>query len=426
MIGYQLSREAAAREARWEASRERKDIMPWRGGVASTENGANFVTNQITVADAADYLARRGNCAIGLSATWACVRLLAGTIGSLPLMVYRTINGVREVARDHPLYFVLHESPNFDQSSADFWEYQSGAIELHGNAYAEIEKRQDGTVYALTPLRPASVRPRRGSGGMIEYEVTSDAQRSIRPARSILHVRGPMGDALSGASVLSTCGSAFSSAMHADALAATVFQNGARPSGVLGTDKLLTKPQREEIEALLHEKFVGAINAGRPMLLDNGLSWTQLTMKPEDIEMLESRRFSVEEIARLFGVPPHMIGHTDKATSWGTGLEQQTLAFVKFSLRQRLTRIEQALRKQLLTARDRAEGITIEFNLEGLLRGDSANRSNFYQSGLTNGWLTINEVRRLENLPPVPGGDVPRMQMQNVPLDAAPMAGGSA
>jgi HK97 family phage portal protein len=205
-----------------------------------------------------------------------------------------------------------------------------------------------------------------------------------------------------------------------DAAAASIFANGVRPSGILsaGENVALTKEQRETLETLLTDKFAGALKAGRPMLLDRGMKWQQLDLNPEDAQMLESRRFGVEEICRIFGVPPHMVGHTENSTSWGTGLEQQTLGFVKFSLRRRLKRIEQALEKQLLTDRDRAEGITIEFNLEGLLRGDSAGRASFYQSGLNNGWMTINEVRRLENLPPVPGGDEPRMQSQNVPITA--------
>lgn len=150
---------------------------------------------------------------------------------------------------------------------------------------------------------------------------------------------------------------------------------------------------------------------GRPMLLDNKMTWTQLTINPNDAQMLESRRFSVEEICRIFGVPPHMIGHSEKSTSWGTGLEQQTLGFQKFTLRRRLKRIEQALEKQLLTPADRAAGVTIEFNIEGLLRGDSKSRSEFYQAALGDtqkpGWMVRNEVRSLENLPPIPGWDDP-------------------
>ena len=170
----------------------------------------------------------------------------------------------------------------------------------------------------------------------------------------------------------------------------------------------------------MQEKFAGAVNSGKPMVLEGGTKWQSLSINPEDAQMLESRGFSVEEIARFFGVPPHMIGHTEKSTSWGTGLEQQVLGFQKFSLRRRLKRIEQALEKQLLTPIDRAAGLQVEFVVEGLLRGDSTARAAFYNSGLQNGWMTINEVRNLENLPPVDGGDIPRMQVQNQPIDAQP------
>jgi HK97 family phage portal protein len=164
------------------------------------------------------------------------------------------------------------------------------------------------------------------------------------------------------------------------------------------------------------EKYMEAAAQGRPLILNNGFQWHALSINPDDAQMLESRAFSVEEVCRFFGVPPFMIGHTEKTTSWGTGIEQQTLGFQKFTLRRRLKRIEQALEKQLLTPRDRADGITIEFNIEGLLRADSQARALFYGRMTGIGAMTINEVRALENLPPVEGGDVPRMQMQNVPI----------
>lgn len=401
---------------------ERKDVIAWRGGVASTENEANFVTNQVTVAEAADYRALSSGNAIGLAATWACVNLLAGTIASLPLMVYRTdARGVRKVARDHPLYFILHTSPNYDQTTVDFWEYQVAGIELQGNAFALMEKRGDGSIISLTPVRPDLVKAKRRSNGEIEYRWTEDGQQRVVNGPDMLHIRGPLGNPLGGASALSVCRPSFDSAIHADRASATVFANGIQPSGIFSTDPSisLNKDQRREFDDHLRERFIGARNAGRPLLLDRGMKWQALSINPEDAQMLESRKFGVEEICRIFGVPPHMIGHTESSTSWGTGLEQQTLGFVKFSLRRRLKRIEMALEKQLLTREDRLNGITIEFNLEGLLRGDSASRAAFYQSGLQNGWRTINEVRALENLEPVEGGDVPRMQMQNVPLTGA-------
>ena len=149
------------------------------------------------------------------------------------------------------------------------------------------------------------------------------------------------------------------------------------------------------------------------------MTYQHLSITPEDAQMLETRAFSVEEICRFFGVPPVMIGHTSKTTSWPTGVEQQVLMFQKFTLRRRIKRIEQAVMMQLLSAEDRARGVSVQFNLEGLLRGDSAARASFYQTMTQIGGMTINEVRRLENLPPVAGGDEVRMQMQNVPIAEA-------
>nr|WP_246723594.1 phage portal protein [Rhizobium sp. ARZ01] len=357
--------------------------------------------------------------ALSLSAVWACVNLLAGTIASLPLMVYRTdAQGRRAVAKDHKLYRVLHDSPNFDQTAVDFWEFVSASVELWGNAYARVE-RSAGQVSGLHPVAPSLMSVRRLTSGDIEYRWTEDGKSYVETDRTVLHIRGFGGNPLGGMSTLHFARHAFSLARAVDRSAAGMFKNGLRPSGVLTFENWLSEEHRKLAEAKLTEKFLGAMNAGRPLILEGGTKWQQLTIAPEDAQMLESRGFSVEEICRFFGVPPFMVGHTEKSTSWGTGLEQQTLGFQKFTLRRRLKRIEQALEKQLLTPLDRAAGITIEFNLEGLLRGDSGARASFYQSGLNNGWMTINEVRALENMPPVAGGDVPRMQMQNVPITQA-------
>jgi HK97 family phage portal protein len=173
----------------------------------------------------------------------------------------------------------------------------------------------------------------------------------------------------------------------------------------------LKAEQAQQAREAVTEKYLEAVRDGRPLILNNGFTWHSLQITPDDAQMLQSRGFSVEEVCRMFGVPPFMIGHTEKSTSWGTGLEQQTLGFQKFTLRRRLKRIEMALEKQLLTPRDRAEGVSIEFNLEGLLRGDSKSRSEFYSAALGDtqkpGWMVRNEIRRLENLPPIDGWDDP-------------------
>jgi HK97 family phage portal protein len=357
---------------------------------------------------------------LGLAAAWACVNLLAGTIASLPLMVYRTRGGARTVASDHPLYRILHDSPNADQTALDFWEFVCASLELHGNAYAEVVRARNGRIIALgVPITPELVTVRRLETGALEYEWVDQGRRIIAGQDRVLHIRGFGGNPLGGLSTLSAGRQSFGLAQAIERASGDTFRNGVRPSGLLKTADTLTIDQRKQAEELLQEKFAGAINAGRPMLLDRGMDWVQLSISPEDAQMLQSRAFSVEEVCRFFGVPPFMVGHTEKTTSWGTGLEQQTLGFQKFTLRRRLKRIEQALEKQLLSVADRLAGITIEFNLEGLLRADSAARASFYQLMLTNGVMTINEVRSLENLPPVEGGDEPRMQMQNVPITQA-------
>lgn len=354
--------------------------------------------------------------ALSLSAVFGCVNLLAGTISSLPVMVYqRRRDGQREDATGHPLYRLLHDSPNRDQTAVDFWEFMQGSLELWGNAYARIE-RVGGRIVALYPIAPANVAVRRLPDGRIEYAWTEEGHSHRETDEGVFHVRGFGGGPLRGLSTLAVGRQVLGGAMAAERSAGEMFRNGLRPSGVLTFENWLKPEQRDVAETKLVEKFAGAQNTGRPMVLEGGAKWEALTINPEDAQMLETRRFGVEEVCRLFGVPPHMIGHTENSTSWGTGLEQQTLAFQKFTLRRRIKRLEQAVEKQLLTPADRGAGVSVEFNLEGLLRADSAARASFYQTMTMIGAMTINEVRALESLPPVAGGETPRMQMQNVPI----------
>lgn len=391
----------ARKAATWVRNLSLRDPQGWRR--AEGESYAGERVNETSV--------------LALSAAWACVNLVAGTIGSLPLMVYRTDrNGRRTIAKDHPLYRILHDSPNADQTALDFLEGLAASVELKGNAVAEITRGGDDRVISLTPMLWDETTVTRNGAGALVYRWRD---RTLTE-NNVLHVRGFGGNPEGGLSTLAYGRNTFGLATAIERSAGTMFSNGVRPSGVLKFKEWLKPEQRQAAEDRLTQKFVGAMNAGRPLVLEGGVEWQQLTLNPEDAQMLESRRFSVEDICRFFGVPPHMVGHTDKASSWGTGLEQQTLGFQKFTLRRRLKRIEMALEKRLLTPADRADGITIEFSLEGLLRGDSAARSAFYASALQNGWMTINEVRELENLAPVSGGETPRMQSQNVPIAAVP------
>lgn len=429
-LGYRLSPRAAAAEARNTARLEGKMLpaLSYPALLPGQQDGDNFRTGQITTMERySDASAAGANSAVGLSATWACVSFWAGNIASLPLTVQR--RGPGGVAVDdtaHPLYWLLHDSPNYDQSAYDFWEFMVASIELSGNAYAEIQRRDANFIVSLTPVRPDLMSVARDPDGMIEYRWRDSAGDHRVGQADMLHIRGMGGGPLGGLSPLAVCRHAFTSAMDTDRAASTVFSNGVRPSGVMTTDKALTGEQRPTLERLLQEKFVGALNAGRPMLLDNGLKWEQLSIDPHDAEMLESRRFSVEEICRIFEVDPHLVGQTTGNTTLGSSIDSQTLSVLKFKMRKRLKRIEGALGKQLLTRVDRAAGVSIRFNVEAFLRADSAGRTAFYQTMTQIGAMTINEVRALEGLAPVAGGDVPRMQMQNVPITQTTGIDGSA
>lgn len=408
----------------------RKEIIPigqgdgglvgFYGGGAygvSRQDGTNFRTNQVTLAEYNDQYAIGTGVALTLSACWACVNLLSGTQASLPLMVYRTVDGKRVVAVDHPLYYMLHDSPNVDQTALDFWDFMAASIELRGNGYSEIKRSNGGRPMALgIPFAPELVEAKRTDAGPIEYRVKENGSDRVIPQSRMLHIRGFGGNPLGGLSTLSFARRTLGSAMTTESAARQTFGNAIRTNAAFISDHPLTKEQMNEVDDVLNEKYAGAMNAGRPLILNHGMKFQALSMNPEDAQMLESRQWSVEEICRFFGVPPFMIGHTQKSTSWGTGLEQQTLGFQKFTLRRRLKRIEMALEKQLLTPADRNAGVTIEFNIDGLLRADSRTRAESYRSGIQNGYYTINEVRAWENLPPVEGGDEVRVQAQNQPV----------
>lgn len=354
--------------------------------------------------------------ALTLSTVWACTRLVAGTISSLPLVVYQDgAHDTRERFKAHPLYQLLQYSPNADQTALDFWQFMCVSLELWGNAYARISRGAGNRIVALTPIRPELVRARRMEDGSIRYRY-NDAGKLVEIGQDeMFHVRGFGGSPLGGLSTLSFGRQSFGLALATDEAAALVYKNGLRSTGVLTTkdNRVLTPEQRDDIYKYVVDPM-GGENNGRPIVLEAGLGWESIQLSAVDAQMLQSRQFSVEDGCRWFGVPPHMVGHTTNSTSWGSGLEQQTIGFLIFTLRERLKRIEQAIMKQLLTPAERLK-VTVEFNIEGLLRADSAARASFYSQMVQNGIMTRNEVRRLENLAPLPGGDDLTIQSNMIP-----------
>lgn len=353
---------------------------------------------------------------------YACARILAGTVSTLPLPLRRRgADGTPVAATDSRLYSVLHDSPNADQTSVDYLEFVMLDLMFAGDHFARIERGGDGQIMALSPLDARQVQVFRSDDGARRYRWSDKSGSHDVAEREIFHIRGFGGDMDRGESIIRYGARALRRAETVDNAADKIFANGIRPSGVfeMPDGQFLSEENHEAFKARVADRYAGADRSGTPLVLEGGIRFKTTSMSNDDAQLLESRGFSVEEICRLFGVPPFMVGHSEKSTSWGTGIEQQLLGFQKFTLTPYLRRIEKAISKQLITAEDRRT-MFAEFNLEGLLRSDSKARGEFYRTMTGIGAMTINEVRRLENLPPVEGGDVVRMQMQNVPVTNQP------
>ncbi|MCB1476640.1 MAG: phage portal protein [Rhodobiaceae bacterium] len=354
------------------------------------------------------------NGALQIATVWACIRLLAETVSTLPVMVYRSEGDQRRVAKEHPLFALLHDAPNADMTALEFWEGVVSALCTFGNAYAE-KKFSGSRIVALMPLRADAMEIYRNARGRRRYRY-HDEKGNARELDEdqVFHVRGFGNGGDIGLSPIAYARYTLFGARMADRASAEIFATGNRQQGVLEVSSVLKPDQRSQIRENILKPFI----EGKTLVLEAGMKFAPTTLSPEDAQMLESRAFQVEEICRWFRVPPFMIGHTEKSTSWGTGLEQQQLGFLTFALEPYLERIEQAIRRSLIAPGERGS-ISAEFKVEKLLRADSAARAAFYQTMTQIGAMTINEVRGLENMPPVEGGDVPRMQMQNVPITEA-------
>ncbi len=351
--------------------------------------------------------------ALQLSAVWACVRLLSESVSTLPLRLYeRRDDGSRVAATEHPLYRLLTVSPNAEMTPARFILMIVASIALRGNAFVE-KKRVGGRVIALVPLLPQCMVVKRLETGRLEYTYTESGKKRVIGEKDLMHIRGFGLDGVCGLMPVSTGRDIFGAAMSADEAAAKVFAQGLQASGILSSDAKLTDVQREQLRKNL-TNFMGSTNSGKILVAEAGLKYQGITLNPEAAQMLETRNFSIEEICRWFRVPPFMVGHMDKQSSWASSVEGMNLQWLTNGLRPLLENIEQEISRCLLENDGR---YFAEFSVEGLLRADSAGRSSYYTTGLQNGWMSRNEVRRLENLPPIPGGDVYTVQSNLLPID---------
>lgn len=343
-----------------------------------------------------------------ISAVWACVRLIAETIATLPLSIYERDGKGKRIAPLHPLHGVLHDVPNPDATAAVFWEAMVSAMLLRGAGRAE-KLIFNGRLVGLTFLNPDRLAPHRRQGSVVQswrYTDETGLPRII-PAERVWTIPGFSLDGKNGVSVVQYGASVFGQAITADKAAGRAFNNGALQNLYYTVKEWLKQEQRDGFRDNIGQQ----LRQGKSPLLEGGIEAKTLGINPKDAQLLESRGWSVEEICRWFRVPPWMVGHTEKTTSWGSGIEQQMIAFLVFTLGPWLRRIEQAILKDLLTPAERLRYYP-KFAVEGLLRADSAARAAFYGVMVDKGILTRDEVRELEDREPM-GGNAAVLTVQS-------------
>ena len=364
--------------------------------------------------------------AMQMTAVYSCVRILSEAIASLPLHVYRyNEDGGKEKAINHPLYFLLHDEPNPEMTSFVFRETLMTHLLLWGNAYAQIIRNGKGEVVALYPLMPDRMTVDRDENGKLyyEYQTSSDDAPTMKGSTvilrppDVLHIPGLGFDGLVGYSPIAMAKNAIGMAIACEEYGAKFFANGANPSGVLEHPGTLKDPAK--VRDSWNAAFGGSSNAHKVAVLEEGLKYTPISISPNEAQFLETRKFQIDEIARIFRVPPHMLADLEKSSF--SNIEQQSLEFVKYTLDPWVSRWEQAMVRSLLSQTEKPTYF-LKFNVDGLLRGDYQSRMNGYATARQNGWMSANDIRELENLDRIPaeeGGDLYLVNGNMLPLKNA-------
>jgi HK97 family phage portal protein len=351
-----------------------------------------------------NFTARRGagvtpRSAESVSTVYACVSAIAETVAALPLILYRhTGTDGRDRARDHPLYRVLHEAPNPQQTALEFRESLQASVLLRGNAYAEIRRGHDGQVRELLPLHADRVQVLKLENNRLGYEVFDDrGQRRRLVQEEVFHLRHRSADGVLGVSPITAAREVVELAIAEREHGVATFRNGTKATGILKYPGRLSESQRESIAQSWASQYAGSHNHGKTPILEEGVDYTPVSMTLEDAEWIAARQFSVEEVCRLFRVPPTVVGDL-RHGNYSNSVEMSR-QFVTLTLGRHLTMWEQSISRCLLTEAGRRVYFA-EHSVEGLLRGDSLNRAQFYERAIADGWMGTDEVRRLENLPP--------------------------
>lgn len=351
-----------------------------------------------------------------IATVFACVRLISSVTAGLPLDVFETKNGERtKVGMDNLLARLLRFSPNQYMTAVEFREAMTMQLCYYGNSYAHIERNSAGDVISLLPLMSVNMDVRLEDGRVV-YRYKRDSEYANFKPSEIFHLKGFGFNGLVGLSPIAFAARTAGVAVAMEDQQREFYANGAKSPQLLmtGDGKVLNKEQRNQVEENFKEISGGPVRK-RLWILEGGFTTQAIGVSPQDAETMAARKFQVSELARFFGVPPHMVGDVEKSTSWGTGIEQQNLGFLQYTLSPYLNRWEYAIERWLLKP-DQVGRLHAEHNLEGLLRGDSTARANYLKTKVDSGLLTVNEGRRLDNFPPLPGGDVATRQSQNVPL----------
>jgi len=364
--------------------------------------------------------------AMQMTAVYACVRILSEAVAGLPLHLYRyNEDGGKEKAMDHPLYGLLHDEPNPEMTSFVFRETLMTHLLLWGNAYAQIIRNGKGEILALYPLMPNKMQVDRNEKGQLFYTYSrskdeanaKDNSTVVLKPDDVLHIPGLGFDGLVGYSPIAMAKNAIGMAIACEEFGAKFFANGASPSGVLEHPGILKDPER--VRTSWNAAYGGSSNAHKIAVLEEGMKYTPISISPNEAQFLETRKFQINEIARIFRVPPHMVGDLEKSSF--SNIEQQSLEFVKYTLDPWVIRWEQSLSRALFSKEEK-KNLFFKFNVEGLLRGDYQSRMTGYATARQNGWMSANDIRELENLDRIPaedGGDLYLVNGNMLSLDKA-------
>ena len=361
--------------------------------------------------------------AVQVSTVYACVRVIAETIASLPLAVYEETETGSQKATDHPLYRILHDEPNPEMTSFVLREVMLSHLLLWGNSYCQIIRTGKNHIAGLYPLLPDRMEVDRDSKtGTLVYTYTTTEGNAVRLKPSdVLHIPGLGFDGIMGYSPIALEKNAIGLGIAAEEYGSTFFKNGARPSGVLTHPNTVRDPKR--LRDNWNATYGGSSNGGKVAILEENMSFTPISLPNNEAQFLETRRFQVEEICRIYRVPPHLVGNLDRATF--SNIENQSIDFAVHTIRPWLVRIERAMNRALFSDSEKAGSpggsrFYVQFNLDGLMRGDYKSRMEGYAIARQNGWMSANDIRALENLNPIPdeeGGSTYLVNGNMVPVN---------